>query len=79
MQFLMHHIQGQQPYNIPMVKRITEDEDEDVKEMCNFLLSGILEIELVTSSSQKYYISFPAVVAVDDVRCSLYPNSHPFV
>ena len=42
------------------------------------LLSGTLVV--VTSSAVRgTMISFPAVVAVDDVRCGLYPKIYPFV
>jgi hypothetical protein len=44
------------------------------------LLSGILAVIVTSSAVRCTMISFPAVVAaaaaVDDVRCSLYPNIH---
>jgi hypothetical protein len=43
------------------------------------LLSGILAVIVTSSAVRCTMISFPAVVAaaaVDDVRCSLYPDIH---
>jgi hypothetical protein len=43
------------------------------------LLSGILLAAVTSSAVRCTMVSFPAVVAaaaVDDVRCSLYPDIH---
>jgi hypothetical protein len=47
--------------------------EEDVKGTY-ILLSGILAV--VTSAANGTTIS---PIAVDDVRCNLYPKTHPFV
>ena len=76
-----HRILGQLPYTIQPVRRILKNwenkkekgEEGEVKETYIWLSCTLA----VVKSAVKGTIRSPAAAAVVDVRCSLYPKTHP--